>query len=87
MAVVVENAVEIIGTQWSGGSRSNYFMMGFTGGIRPTSGNRQTDDPRETPIAPTGNGIAIVEGGTFCGKPSTLRVSVHPDDLSLFGIE
>jgi hypothetical protein len=30
------------------------------------------------PIAP---GCCIVQGGTFCGKPSMLTIYVRPDDM------
>lgn len=84
--VEFSESVSTTGTEWSGGSRSSYSSLTPQGGAI---------DPHELDKYPEGwpsckpgvkqveRGRIVVESGTFCGKPSTLVVHCHPDDLEL----
>ena len=74
------------GTEWSGGSRSSYSSVTPRGGPLMPHDNDQY--PEGWPSCKPGlkivePGRIVVETGTFCGKPATLVVHCHPDDLHL----
>jgi hypothetical protein len=78
--------VSIHNLNWDGGSRNEYVACTLEGrrlgdlnayhALAPWD-RRQIHGER-VPIAP---GCCIVQGGTFCGKPSMLTIYVRPDDM------
>ena len=78
-----QDHVVMDGTAWSGGSRSSYYKIHI--GSRaveamPHSAPLQFggEVPKPLDIEP---GYAIVEAGTFCGKPSTPTVYIRKDQI------
>jgi hypothetical protein len=73
---ITDRPVRTYGGYWSGGSRSEWWMQRRTGGALTGLSVRtnpfDSGDPEYTPTADT----AIVQGGTFEGKPSTLGIYV-----------
>lgn len=79
-----QNAVALDGTAWDGGSRSTYYSIHLE--------TKQVEQlPHSAPVQFGGivpvaaryidPGYAIVEAGTFCGKPSTPTIYLRPDCL------
>lgn len=74
--------VRLSGTYWDGGSRSDYFLIDLnTMQVVPLAGSAppQFGGFREDPVQHLQRHQAIVEAGTFCGKPSTPTVYLHPE--------
>ena len=74
--------VRISGSYWDGGSRSDYFLVNIaTKEVVPIPGvsPMQFGGPKEDPVQHLQPGFAIIEAGTFCGKPSTPTVYLHPE--------
>lgn len=74
--------VRISNSYWDGGSRSDYFLVHIASktatpiaGVAPV----QFGGPKEDPVQKIEPGYAVVEAGTFCGKPSTPTVYLRPD--------
>jgi hypothetical protein len=81
----VTSAVSLDNGYWDGGSRSKWSQ-------HDAQGNRLV--PLRYPTAPAPfsnaavptvslvNGLLIVEDGTFCGKPATLRINGTAEDIA-----
>jgi hypothetical protein len=78
--VHVALSVSITGTWWDGGSRSSFYALDLTTGALSPIAGPQWGDAKPSIEHPIRKGIAIVECGTFCGKPATARITLHPDD-------
>jgi len=87
--VRIGTTVELQGTAWFEGSRSDYYWFNtITGESRSIGVSRnpaQFGGPTETPTVETGGHRAVVEGGFFCGKASTLMIVINPDDVGAIG--
>lgn len=73
--------VALSGTYWDGGSRSDYFLVDLrTMQARPLQhvSPVQFGGPRQDPVVNLEPHHAVVEAGTFCGKPATPTVYFHP---------
>lgn len=83
VALSFAETVTISGTYWDGGSRSTYIAVEIntlrTLGA-PHYNPLQFGGPKENPKVEIPAGVAILEGGTFCGKPATVHVFLRPDD-------
>jgi len=80
---VTETGTDNFGTWWDGGSRRvlSYISI-LTGKCEssiPTAGPFGGGEVRDVPMK---EGFAILDCGTFCGKPATPHLYVHPDDLA-----
>jgi hypothetical protein len=89
-----------VNSYWDGGSKSVFVLVELATLTRkslPTSSHPYFDLQSASGITPDvtfdrGNvtlnhlpeGIALVEGGTFCGKPATAHVYVNPANLTKF---
>lgn len=81
VVVTLAKSLQLQGTWWDGGSRDVYTVYNLTTGAKkstpvhvPFSG---------TPTAPVWEierGTVVVQTGTFCGKPATMCIWIHPDD-------
>ena len=81
----VASSLTLHGTYWDGGSRSTYTAVRLADGFSlgaPQYAPPQFGGPREAPIVLIPVGVAIVETGTFCGKPATASVTVNPADVA-----
>ena len=72
---------------WSGGSRSEYRSCTLDGRSLASMANYNQMapwDPRqiEGQSVDIPRGACIVSAGTFCGKPATAVIHVHPDDMA-----
>ncbi len=68
------NEVRISGTYWDGGSISCYYLVNVaTRHCTPLASCAppQFGGPKEDPVQPLQEGFAVVEMGTFCGRPAT----------------
>lgn len=76
--VSVSETATLSGTDWSGGTRTTYRMISADGkAVRWTNGKPWPQSAISQDVdVPKGG--AIEEGGTFCGKPATLRLILHP---------
>lgn len=88
--VVPTTRVTVCDLNWSGGTRSEYFGITFSGlafDVRSMS-SWNTPAPwnnaREGTTVNLAPGTAMVRTGYFCGKESTLTIYVHPSDLNVF---
>jgi hypothetical protein len=78
-------SVTFTGLNWSGGSRSEYQSCTLEG--RPLGNMNHHnqvapwDQVAEGKSVEIPRGACVVEGGHFCGKQSTLRIYIHPDDM------
>lgn len=83
--VTLADTVTLSGTYWDGGSRSTYTAVNIAT-LRVATAKQynppQFGGPTMAPKVELPPGVAIVEHGTFCGKPSTARVYVRPQDLA-----
>jgi hypothetical protein len=88
VTVRAAESVTLHGLNWSGGSRSEY--VGCTLDAQATGSSLRYSalapwvnhaEGASVPIPP---GMVMVEGGTFCGKPSLLRITVNPADMPKF---
>ena len=80
-------SIELQGTYWDGGSRSTYTAVRMTDGFSlgaPQYDPPQFGGPRQAPMVTIPVGVAIVETGTFCGKPATAAVTINPADATKF---
>lgn len=76
----VADTMTLSGTYWDGGSRSTYTAVDIATGRASTAEQfapPQFNGPSAAPRVAIPDGIAIVETGTFCGKPATARVTVN----------
>lgn len=78
-------SVRLTDLNWSGGSRSEYAAVRLADMATVRQGKMSRPAPwanpyegQEVPLVP---GLAIAETGYFCGKPSTMRLYVHPEDM------
>ncbi len=82
--VVLSDEVELSGTYWDEGSRSEYFIS--QGGRARPIGYRvnppQFGGPRENPKVKIPGGGAIIEAGIFRGKPSFPTFYIRPEDVT-----
>lgn len=68
------NEVTLSGTYWDSGSRSQYYLVNLNSGtVTPCASFApvQFGGPREDRVQKIEPGFAVVETGTFCGKPAT----------------
>jgi hypothetical protein len=68
------NEVALSGTYWDGGSRSSYYLVNLATNEVTAAGRDapvQFGGPRVDPVQKIEVGFAVVELGTFCGKPAT----------------
>ena len=75
---------------WSGGTKSVYKACSLDGRPLKTTVNMGGPASWENPfegleinIPP---GMVIVQGGHFCGKPSTLFITINPVDMPLLTV-
>ncbi len=74
--------VNLTDLNWSGGSRSEYTVVDLDTGVMSGVGDHMAapwdnaDENRRVNITPR---QIIVKTGMFCGKPSTMSITVHPD--------
>ncbi len=82
---VEDGVVVLTGTQWEGGSKSNYGLVKLaTGERRATPASGWMEKSASVTIEP---GWVVVETGMFCGKPATMTIHCRPADaLALLGI-
>lgn len=78
--VVTDKPVRTYGGYWSGGSRSEWYAQTKNGTTNPLPVRTDPFDMRPDPEYPVSQDIAIVQGGVFHGKPSTLTVYVTSKD-------
>lgn len=74
--------VTLSGTYWEGGSRSDYFLVDLnTWQVSPIAGVAppQFGGPQTAPVQTIQPHQAVIEAGTFCGRPGTPTVYLHPD--------
>jgi hypothetical protein len=77
--------VTLSGLNWDGGSRSEY--AGCTLDGQPTGNASRfhrfhpADNPGEGRTIAVPTGCALVQGGTYCGRPATLYIYVNPEDM------
>lgn len=74
--------VRLSGTYWDGGSRSDYFLVDMkTMECVPLAhvSPAQFGGPKEDPVQHIQPHQAVIEAGTFCGKPATPTVYLHPN--------
>lgn len=77
----------LYGLNWDGGSRNEYRFYNTVSRQGKAIGDHMShpannrDEGRKVPIQP---GEVIVQGGTFCGKQSSLYITVHPDDRAKY---
>jgi hypothetical protein len=83
--VTIGTSAELHGTYWDGGSRSTYTLVDVRriGAIRrfPQFAPPQFGGPAQTPSVDISPGTAIVECGTFCGKPVTASLTMSQSDF------
>lgn len=85
--VVVHAAetVTLYNLNWDGGSRNVYSAVRLADMATDTKATFGRPAPWENPYegakVPLAPGLAIAKTGTFCGKPSTLCLYVHPADM------
>jgi len=86
-AVLIQPTTKVTfhGLNWSGGSRSEYRACTVDGKPLPNKVDMGKPAPwnnqykgAEIDLPP---GAVIVKGGCFCGKPATLVLYVHPDNM------
>ncbi len=74
--------VRISNSYWDGGSRSDYFLVDvkhMTYRNIPGVSPMQYGGPKEDPVVKLEPGFAVVEAGTFCGKPATPTIYIYHD--------
>lgn len=79
----VTSKVTLQGLNWSGGSRTQFTAVRLTDGSASTpnlSAPAPWNNPAEGATVEIPENVAILEHGTFCGKPSMLIVHVRPDN-------
>lgn len=82
--VLEAKKVILHGLNWSGGSKTEYSAISLVNGQ-----SARTELSRQPPWANQFEGaeievpenVVIVEHGYFCGKPSTVRLHVHPNNM------
>lgn len=75
-------SVTIRGTDWDGGSRSEYFLVNLlTWRSQPLAATppARFGGPAERPDVAIDPHQVVVEVGTFLGKPATPTIFFHPD--------
>ena len=79
-----DRKVALSGTQWDGGSRSEYFAVTLTEPIQSQGLSVQSTwpTPSHDPIADIPQFGAIVEWVTFCGNDHGLTIHIGPDSVS-----
>jgi hypothetical protein len=77
--------IELSGAYWDEGSRSEWFTVSKTGVWTPlpSIGPAPYDCRKVPSIAPTAD-MAVVEAGTFLGKPATVYAHVISQDGWVF---
>lgn len=84
VALTFSNSVTLSGGYWSGGSRTEYWLIDLaTGQVKAV---QYPTDPAEygggdAPEVEVPAGHAIAEGGTFCGKPSTVCLHLRHEEF------
>lgn len=82
-AIIARPATEVrlSGAYWDGGSRSDYFLVNMKTMecvALPHTNPPQFGGPKEDPVQHILPHQAVIEAGTFCGKPATPTVYLHP---------
>lgn len=73
------------GWWWDGGSKSDYATARI-GGSGTTPWHCPPYPQTKADPIPTGAETVVVETGVFCGKPATMKLIIHPDDLARLGL-
>jgi len=76
-------SVRISCTYWDEGSKSEYHLIHIASKrVVPLAAQApyQYGGLKEDPIQLIEKGYAVVEAGTFCGKPATPVVYLHPEE-------
>ena len=76
-------SMQLSGTQWSGGSKSEYVVVDFRTGVAlPVSEHPflRASELHDVPYAMV-QGIVVLEHSWFCGKDAGVTFHVHPADL------
>ena len=85
VTLVVTDSVTFTDLNWSGGTRSQYRACDIDGHPldlkHNLSGPPPWDNPFEGLKIDLPESAVIVKGGHFCGKPSTLYIYVHPNNI------
>lgn len=74
--------VTLSGTYWSGGSRSDYWLVDLnTNQAQPLAhaNPSQFGGPVQDPEIQLQPNQVVVKTGVFCGKPATPTIYPHPD--------
>ena len=83
--VKITNKVRFYDLYWSGGTRSEYRACTVSGKAIDSKANMNGPAPWNNPYEGLEIDLpvdaVIVEGGHFCGKPQTLYINVHPDNM------
>lgn len=70
---------------WSGGTRAEYRACTVNGEWAGSTSRYHAcppwANPAEGSVIPIPPGMIVVQGGTFCGKDSTLSLHVNPTDM------
>ena len=81
----VTTEVRLSGTYWDGGTRHTYVAVNLAtkrSQGAPQYNPPQFGGPQTTPVVTLPEGVVIVEGGIFCGKPATAHLHVHPNNMA-----
>tara|TARA_B100000614_G_C14562911_1_gene497822 strand:+ start:2045 stop:2404 length:360 start_codon:yes stop_codon:yes gene_type:complete len=73
------------GWWWDEGSKSDYATARIGGSGTTPWYPPQYPETKAQPI-PTGGETVVVETGVFCGKPATMQLTIHPNDLARLGL-
>jgi hypothetical protein len=87
--VEFQETVQCTGTYWDGGSRYSYHHLTPKGKFEqipcPTAPPQHGGD--DAPTEAVRPGQAIVQLGTFCGKPSFPTVYIRAEDAEVWGVQ
>ena len=72
----VAETCDIGGQHWDGGSRDTYSTVDKTGKHGSVPCYKWAESASEFDLD---DAMVVVNGGTFCGKPSTLSLTFHPN--------
>ncbi|MHC4120987.1 MAG: hypothetical protein ACYSWO_26160 [Planctomycetota bacterium] len=79
---ITESGTDNANTWWDGGSRRVLSRLDLaTGEIVGIAGTNPPQFGGKVVDIPMARGYVIIDCGTFCGKPATPRLYVHPSDV------
>ena len=86
--VYLVTGCEVYGTNWSGGSRNEYTTFDSQGVVvgHPREGGNWMR-PEPTTVEFTQSTPLCIQAGTFCGKPGTAFIYIHPRFAQSIGLE